>query len=203
MVMVCLDKRLRNRVAAKRKALEAALVSAGRVTVSETVDVSLSSEMVRRYDRAVRKASELRDGTSERTLILYHTTSPAAARNIIKEGFRLGSKKGASGGSVGAFGIGVNLGKTTEQALLYADERRTSCTLICLAHIGRCHANQSVIAPGERYSTPVHLSPKPGFHSMHGAGRTIFVVPDPARVLPLAVVCHRRPSKKQLDNAVT
>jgi hypothetical protein len=122
-----------------------------------------------------------------RQSVMFHTTTCKAASAIAAGGFDL--SKGSRHG--GAFGQGVNLGRTKEQALMYASDSRSSCTLVCLANVGRRHANRSVKVPGKTHTVPVHVAPLPGYDSMYGMGGDIVVVPDPRRVLPLYVVKHR------------
>lgn len=122
-----------------------------------------------------------------RQVYAYHTTDPAAARAIMKDGFDLGKSRHF------AFGRGVNLGRSTDQALMYADEEGVSCTLVCAAAVGRSHANRSRARRGRLDTVPDHMHPRAGYDSMTGAAGEIVVVPDPRRVLPLVAVVHRPP----------
>lgn len=128
----------------------------------------------------------------EKLKVMYHTTSCRAATSIARHGFDL------SHAASGAFGVGVNLGSTTHQALLYTARvalynptANDACTLVCVVAPGRTHANNRT-QEGDS-SVPVHVHPKPGFQSMTGAGGTILVVADPRRVMPVFCITHRVP----------
>ena len=117
---------------------------------------------------------------------MFHTTTCDAAQAIVRSGFDLSRARSH------AFGVGVNLGRTTAQALMYVPPgAEPACTLVCLVAAGRTHANRSVADPdGGRDTVPVHMHPKPGFDSMTGARGAILVVADPRRVMPVFVVTH-------------
>ena len=178
--------------------LEAALQAAGRRVVSLRVldaDDEGASSLQRKYAAARAAQMRLPGPGHARQQTLYHTTSCAAANSIARTGFDLAF----SGKNVGAFGRGVNLGATTDQALIYAFQRRRACTLICRAAVGRAHANSSRPDPrlepkaaASAPTVPRYVRPRAGYDSMTGAGRSIVVVPDPARVLPVTIVTHER-----------
>jgi hypothetical protein len=146
-------------------------------------------EQTRRYDAARLALMRNRGLASRAQAALYHTTSCTAAHRIERSGFDL-SFSGAHGG---AFGRGVNLASTTDQALIYTFQRKRACTLLCRAAVGRRHANTSHAAPGASPGAPTiprYVKPRTGFDSMIGMGGLIVVVPEPVRVLPVVVVTH-------------
>lgn len=134
--------------------------------------------------RKIDAYSRARAGSLPRQRFAYHTTTCAAARSIAAGGFDPDRVRSV------AFGHGVNLGTSTDQALMYASPG-ASCTLVCAVAVGRSHANRSMPGTEGGDTVPLHMRPRRGYDSMHGARGQILVVPDPARVLPLVVVSHR------------
>jgi hypothetical protein len=167
---------------ALRRLLSALEADGREVTRVETLTVS-----GRKLDAYTRARDSDRGNNRSAQRFAYHTTSCAAARSIAENGFDPSRARSV------AFGRGVNLGTSTEQALLYASAAGTTCTLVCAVAVGRSHANRSMVREGDAGgdTVPLHMHPRPGFDSMHGARGRILVVPDPARVLPLVAVSHR------------
>jgi hypothetical protein len=112
---------------------------------------------------------------------LFHSTTRDAADHIQRTGFKRPE-------AVGAFGRGVYLSNTLEQATMY-HVWGDVVTLVCGVLLGRAHENESVEDPDDPTGNtrPVHISPKPGYHSMHFA-RKIFVVHRSSWVVPLVRV---------------
>ncbi len=140
--MELLSRSERNRVSALCRALQ----RSGRAVVDIRVLVTQPSHaaLARRYDAARAAQMRLPGAAHAKQAALYHTTTCRAASQIADGGFDL-SFAGAHGG---AFGHGVNLCSTTDQALLYTFQRRRACTLVCRGAVGRCYANCTATAPG-------------------------------------------------------
>lgn len=167
----------------KLKELEKELASQGRELCSITpVENTVLREAYNAEVASMHWANEM---------ILYHTTTCSAAKKIAQAGFIV--TPAADGSTSAAFGEGVNLASTANNALLYTFGRQVACTLLCTVAVGKSHANESRHVPGvESHTVPVRLHPKRGYDSMYGMDGWIFVAPRPSRVLPLTIVKHTR-----------
>jgi Poly(ADP-ribose) polymerase catalytic domain len=155
---------------------EELIVRAGR----KVLRVDKTTDGGSRFERAKKALSERCD-CNVRVRTMYHTTSVAAGRAIMAEGFRV-PKRG------GCFGRGVNLSPDVEHTLMYNSGE--ACTLVCKVAIGKAHANTSRQVPGQRDTVPDHMRPKRGYDAMYGAGGMIVVVPSAARVRPVRMIVH-------------
>lgn len=161
-------------VATKLEGLLSAMQRAGCKIVHVSNEVASNSPLRRRYVRAHARLPV------KRQIVGYHTTTVDAARSILSEGFRMRYSRGH------AFGKGVYLGTSEEQAMMYCS---SGCvTLVCIAATGRWHVNRSNKISGQFDTVPTHMHPREGFHSMHSPDKDIVVVSSTNRVLPVAWV---------------
>jgi hypothetical protein len=112
---------------------------AGRELV-RVVDVSSDPAAAKRFRAATARLSKTCACKPKVRGPLYHTTTLASAKAIAREGFKV-FRDGKHGH---AFGIGVNLSPDFKHTLLYG--RKTACTLVCEAVIGRSHDNATTQA---------------------------------------------------------
>jgi hypothetical protein len=158
---------------------------AGRKVV-RIVDVSSEPAAAKRFKAASARLSKTCACKPKVHGPLYHTTTVANGKAIVKEGFKV-FRDGKHGH---AFGIGVNLSPDFKHTLIYGGN--TACTLVCEAVIGRSHDNASIEVPGQSNTVAQYERPRPGYDAMTGFNGMFVVIPSPARVRVLRMIVHKK-----------